>query len=66
VTGNPALTVALLISSPVFSEELGCGFSAIPEAQIKRGCGCDYHLRTDAGMPMSCLRVAVVADYSGI
>jgi hypothetical protein len=46
----PALIAALLISSPVFSEELGCGFSAIPEAQIKRGCGCGYHLRTDEGL----------------
>jgi hypothetical protein len=61
-----ALIATLLISSPVFSQDLGCGFSTIPEAQIKPGCGCDYHLRTDAGMPMSCLRVAVIADYSGI
>ena len=44
------LMVALLISLPVLSQELGCGFSAIPEAQIKRGCGCGYHLRTDEGL----------------
>ena len=46
----PALMAALLISSPVFSQELGCGFSVIPEAQIKRGCSCGYHLRTDEGL----------------
>jgi hypothetical protein len=34
----------------VFSQELGCGFSVIPEAQIKHGCGCGYHLRTDEGL----------------
>jgi len=47
VTRIPALIAALLISSPVLAQGLGCGFSVIPEAQIKRGCGCGYHLRTN-------------------
>ena len=50
MTRISALIVVLLISSPLLSQELGCGFSVIPEAQIKRGCGCGYHLRTDAGL----------------
>ena len=49
MTRIPALIAALLISSPVLSQDLGCGISRIPEAQIKRGCGCGYHLRTDEG-----------------
>ena len=49
MTRIPVLIAALLISSPVLPQELGCGFEVIPEAQIKRGCGCGYSLRTDAG-----------------
>jgi hypothetical protein len=47
VTRIPALIVALLISSPVLSVDLGCGFSAIPEAQIKRGCGAGLRILYD-------------------
>ena len=50
VTRISALIMALLISAPVLAQELGCGFSLIPEAQIKRGCGCGYHLRKGDGL----------------
>jgi hypothetical protein len=49
VTGIAVLLAVLLISSPVLSQDLGCGFSIIPEAQIKPGCGCGYSLRTGEG-----------------
>ena len=50
MTRITALIMVLLMSSPVLAQELGCGFSLIPEAQIKRGCGCGYHLRKDDGL----------------
>ena len=50
MTKISALILALLISSPLLSQEIGCGFSIIPDAQKKRGCGCGYHLRTDEGL----------------
>ncbi len=46
----PCLLAALVGSPALLSQELGCGISVIPEAQIKRGCGCGYQLRTDSGL----------------
>ncbi len=39
--------VALMVSFASYSAEIGCGISVFPEAQVKRGCGCGYYLRTD-------------------
>ena len=43
--------VLLLIfpASVAWSEEIGCGLAMIPPEQIKRGCGCGYHIKTNDG-----------------
>jgi hypothetical protein len=38
---------ALLVSYTAHASEIGCGISVIPDSQIKRGCGCGYHLPVD-------------------
>ena len=53
ITGLQALCGLLLWIVPVsmtWAEEIGCGLATIPPDQIKRGCGCGYHLKTEDGL----------------
>ena len=44
------LILIMLLTAPAAAQELGCGVSTIPREQIRYGCGCGYHLRTDDGL----------------
>ena len=44
------LLLMLVSAMPVSAMEIGCGVTVIPPAEIKRGCGCGYHLKTEDGL----------------
>ena len=53
ITALQALCGLFLLIEPVsvtWAEAIGCGLATIPPDQVKRGCGCGYHLKTGDGL----------------